>query len=60
MATFVVKIQRTIITEVSCEAKSAAHAREYVQSYGLLEATSDFPVVSEEMTEKLKSVKAKI
>ena len=52
MAVFKVRITKTIITDISVEAKSAAEAREEVDSYGLIEASLDYPVLNEEVTAK--------
>jgi len=44
---FTVQITKTITTRIEVEAEHSTEARAKVRDYGLTEAVSDFPVVSE-------------
>ena len=52
MPVFKVRITKTVITDISVEAKNADEARKTIAAYGLIEAASDYPVLNEEVTAK--------
>jgi hypothetical protein len=51
-----VTIIKTVITVVEVEAISKVEAKNFVKNYGLIEAASDLPVISEDVLTRIGAV----